>query len=362
MNYKEQINSLVSNIDPRIVDFSKERRKAPLPTQVSSEFLINKEQGDWAEETLLRGINSNSKKYIAVRYGKNDNIVAGEEGFKKFYEAYQKELDEIGKRPDLLLFNKSDFEWDTTDISSFTREQLDSIVPKALCGIEVRSSAFLIEKYEECMTIKISNAIANATSIKQRILDEFDYLLKQKDPELYRIISSISPSNMHVQSFRCPSWKSSTQLATLSGLLKRLKEMITEISKRTYLSITPKIEDLMVVYNWVQRYNIPHFYVQVFFDKAFGISFDKILSLIGNSNLEGQEYFIEGDIKNQNKLTVKINAAKEVNILEKIVLPEHYSEMKQLERGRLLFFVRFKHSDSIINKEGFKKLFGFELE
>ena len=121
------------------------------------------------------------------------------------------------------------------------------------------------------------------------------------------------------------------------------------------------MEDLKVVYTWVQKYNVPHYYIQVFFDKAYGISFEKILTIIGDPSLEGKEYYIESDVKNQGKTTIKINATNERNILEKIYLPEHYSEMKELNRGRLLFYVKFKDSISVINKDEFEKLLGIKL-
>ena len=56
----------------------------------------------------------------------------------------------------------------------------------------------------------------------------------------------------------------------------------------------------------------------MFFDKAYGISFEKILSLISSPELEGIEYFVESDIKNQNKTTIKIHTSKANNVLEKI--------------------------------------------
>lgn len=127
------------------------------------------------------------------------------------------------------------------------------------------------------------------------------------------------------------------------------------------MSITPKVEDLKVVYNWIKRYNVPHYYVQVFFDKAYGISFEKILTLISKPDLEGVKYFIESDVKNQNKTTIKINANEEANILNKIYLPDHYSAMKELGRGRLLFYVKFKNSTAVINKTDFERLFNIKL-
>lgn len=362
MQYRDRINKLIEDVDITLADFTAERIRGNMPTQISSEFLTNKEQGDWAETTLLNGINENSSNLVAVRYGKSDDINAGDDGFKQFFESYQEELDTIGKRPDILIFEKTDFPYKTNDISCFPNNILDRLVPKAKCGIEVRSSAFLIDKYESYMNNKISCAIATAMKSRSIIVNNYKDLLKSKDSALYNIIESISPDNIHAISFKARSWSSSAELKELSNELKHLKNSINEISKRTFLSITPKVEDLRVVYTWVQKYNVPHFYVQVFFDKAYGISFERILNLIGTPDLEGKEYFIESDVKNQGKTTIKINASHESNILEKIYLPEHYSEMKMLSRGRLLFYVKFKDSVSVINKDGFENLLGIELK
>jgi len=120
----------------------KEKGESP-PTQAFSEFLTNREQGDWAENLIHKAINSKSEKFVAVQYGKSENIIAGEPGFEEFYEQYQDELETIGKRPDMLLFSKEVYkqEWGL-NISNFSKEQLDAIVPLATAGIEVRSSAF----------------------------------------------------------------------------------------------------------------------------------------------------------------------------------------------------------------------------
>lgn len=318
MAYIDLIENLICGVNPEIINFSEERTHAAAPTQVSSEFLTNKEQGDWAEKTLIECINKNSAKYIAVKYGRDDNIIAGEEGFKDFYENYQNELDTIGKRPDILVFDKNDFPYKDIYINKLDTEILDKLVPLAKCGIEVRSSAFLINKYEQFMNERNIKLIEDSLKIKNLILTNYSDLLKSKDEELYKIIEMFSPDNAHVISYRTPCWRSSIELVELSNLLKELKNNINQISKRTFLSITPKVEDLKVVYNWIKKYNVPHFYVQVFFDRAYGISFEKILKLISNPLLEGKEYFIESDIKNQNKTTIKIRANKEMNVLEKL--------------------------------------------
>lgn len=361
MTYIDMIEEIISKISTTILDFQTERVRGSAPTQVSSEFLTNKEQGDWAEITLLNGINSNSKKYVAVKYGRNDDIIAGDESFKDFYEEYQNELDEIGKRPDILIFDKKDYAYDTFDISRFDRATLDELVPLAKCGIEVRSSAFLFDKYECFMAKKQSKLVESSLVIKDSIIQKYGELLNKKDSALYAVIKSIEPENMHVIRFRCPYWKSSQELLELTSLLRKLKDNLSEMTKRTFLSITPKVEDIKVVYNWIKKYNVPHYYVQVFFDKAYGISYEKILTLISQPSLEGVDYFLESDVKNQNKTTIKIHANTEENILEKIALPEHFSQMKELGRGRLLFYVKFKNSLSSLNTEAFKRLFGIDL-
>lgn len=361
MTYIESIEEIISKISTTIVDFQADRIRGTIPTQVSSEFLTNKEQGDWAETTLLNCINNNSKKYVAVKYGRDDDITAGDENFKEFYELYQKELDDIGKRPDILIFDKKNYPYETFNISHMDREILDKLVPLAKCGIEVRSSAFLFDKYEHFMAEKQKKSIFTALKIKNAIIQNYGELLNSKDSALYALVNSIQPENMHVIRFKCPSWKSNQQLVELTALLKLLKVNLSEMTKRTFLSITPKVEDLKVVYNWIKKYNVPHYYVQVFFDKAYGISYQKILNLISQPNLEGVDYFLESDIKNQNKTTIKIHANTEENILEKISLPEHFSHMKELGRGRLLYYVKFKKSMSSINAEAFKRLFGLDL-
>jgi hypothetical protein len=101
MSYYETIKSLITKIPATLVDMNEPREKSRVPSLASSEFLTNREQGDWAEKLVLEAINSIDNGIIAVHYGKSDNKVAGEVGFEKFYQEYQDELDMIGKRPDI---------------------------------------------------------------------------------------------------------------------------------------------------------------------------------------------------------------------------------------------------------------------
>ena len=47
MAYKDIINNICSNIHTGLIDFDEPRSEASMPTQASSEFITNKQQGDW---------------------------------------------------------------------------------------------------------------------------------------------------------------------------------------------------------------------------------------------------------------------------------------------------------------------------
>ena len=149
MKYKDRIKQLMGIVPQTIVDMKIPRKRGRAPTQAFSEFLTNREQGDWAERLVLHAVNKRSDEFIAVQYGKSENKVVGEEGFDRFYEAYQDELERIGKRPDVLIFRKKDYDPDwNLNISTLPGDDLDRIVPKAKGGIEIRSSSFLMDKYD----------------------------------------------------------------------------------------------------------------------------------------------------------------------------------------------------------------------
>ena len=358
MKYFEKIKELAKEIPTTIVDFSEPRERTSPPTQASSNFITNKEQGDWAEDLIFRAINETSQNYTAVRYGKSDDLIAGEVGFCSFYNTFQDELDEIGKRPDLLIFAKEDFNSELgDDIGKMNHNLITSYVKKAVAGLEIRSSAFLIDQYEKEMQTRTKKHQTQALEIRDRIIDEYADLLEHKQRKHFiEILQSINKETMSSISFRRPSWNSTNRLQELTGLFKELKEHMQIVQKRNYLSITPKIEDLKVVYKWTNIFNVPHYYFQVFFDKSYGISFYDILSLITDTEKEGEYYEISKDIKNQNKTTIKINTRNTTQIAYKIDEPTHTSIRREMGRGRLLFYVAFDKGYASLDIENLKSL------
>lgn len=273
-SYAERMRALAEEVakkNPSINVFKK-RVRGRCPTQAFSEFLTNREQGDYAENLLIRIINEKISELVAVQYGRTENLIAGDPGFKDFYEKYQDELEELGKCPDLLIYRKKDY---TTEIqreleSGKEKKNIISTTKKALAGLEIRSSAFLAKKYE--------SFVAN--------------LKKEK-------------------------------------------------GKRAFLSFTPKVEDLAVILKWIEIHDVPHFYVQVFFDSIYIISFDKILNIVSNPNNNKIKYFLEENSKNQFKSTIHISLSEGVCLADNIPLPQHKSEVRELGRGRLLYYVKF---------------------
>ena len=336
MTYKETIASLISAA-PFDVDTDIEMSGRP-PTMASSEFLTNKEQGDWAEQVVEGAINENSDEYRAVRYGRTDDLAAGDHGFAAFYSNYQDELNDIGKKPDLLIFHRSD----APDGENLHLDD-DDFVRRAVAAIEVRSSSFLADKYSAFMENRIRAAETECGRIRGILLQEpLSSLLMEKSPELHGLIQRATSNTFKEIDFRLRSWSSSKNLAKLSEHLKTLKEQIKVLHKRDYLSITPKLEDIALVNRWIQRFGVRHYYLQVFFDKAYVISFKDILAFSSDPRNEGAIFSVERDVKNQRKTTIKINIQAGKEILGRIDMPEHRSAQKELERGRLLFYVAFR--------------------
>ncbi len=284
-NYTDRIARLFKVVPKKVQKLSKAPKQARIPTQAFSQFAINREQGDWAEDLLFRAIQELNKGIVAVRYGRTDKILAGEPGFKEFYGKYQEELEKVGKKPDLLIFRAQEYKeaW-KHDLSSLSIDA--SVLSKAIAGLEIRSSAFLVEEYKK--------ATKEAKSVR----------------------------------------------------------------KRQFLSFTPKVEDLHVIYRWIEKFGVPLYYVQVFFDKIYSISFEKILKILSDKKEKNKSYFIESNSKNQFKSTIHIDIEKGICLAEKVEMPEHKSELKKLQRGRLLFYVTFKGGCAQIDLTALQNLVG----
>jgi type II restriction enzyme len=130
--------------------------------------------------------------------------------------------------------------------------------------------------------------------------------------------------------------------------------------KRQFLSFTPKVEDIYIIHKWIKRYGVPHFYVQVFFDKVYCISFENILRIVSDSSARNKTFTVERNARNQFKSTIHIDIDRGMCIAEKIEMPEHKSEVKKLVSGRLLFYVTFQGGYTQIDLTNLMKVLDLE--
>ena len=172
-----------------------------------------------------------------------------------------------------------------------------------------------------------------------------------------KLISHATADTFRELDFRRPSWSSAAELWQMTNWLRLLKEQIKILHKRDYLSITPKLEDLALVNRWIQHFGVRHYYLQVFFDKAYIIPFQRILEIASDPQNEGEIFSVEQDTKNQRKTTIKIDVGVCPEILGRIDMPEHRSALKELDRGRILFYVTFQGGAGYLDQEVFNDAF-----
>ncbi|MFA5264684.1 MAG: AccI family restriction endonuclease [Opitutaceae bacterium] len=138
--YVQGLRTLVDTIPPEILPplVQTAEPKVRVPTQAFSEFLINRELGDWAERLVATELEKAGLALKSCGYGRSDNLVAGDPGFKEYYLGYHHELRTLGKRPDLLVFCNQ-----APPAEAFAEAgSKDSIAlaSKAVAAFEVRSS------------------------------------------------------------------------------------------------------------------------------------------------------------------------------------------------------------------------------
>lgn len=148
--YDSAIETLLEcNIPRETIDYRLGYATPRRPTSAHSNFLINRQFGDWTEAVLCSAFNRQFREYRCVRYGAGGNLIAGDAGFAEMFREYHAEISSIGKRPDLMIFDNArarslDL---PDDISNFGALRLGETARAAKRAIEVRSSRYLAAQY-----------------------------------------------------------------------------------------------------------------------------------------------------------------------------------------------------------------------
>ena len=95
-------------------------------------------------------------------------------------------------------------------------------------------------------------------------------------------------------------------------------------------SFTVKVEDLIIVYRWLERHEVPQSYCQVFFDSVFAINFLDIFATIAS----GTGYAIETPAKSQEKATIMLPITRGVRVGTATALPSFAAEHRVTALGR----------------------------
>ena len=95
-------------------------------------------------------------------------------------------------------------------------------------------------------------------------------------------------------------------------------------------SFTVKVEDLIIVYRWLERHDVPQTYCQVFFDSVFAINFLDIFATIAS----GTGFAIETPAKSQEKATIMLPITRGVRVGTATTLPSFEAEHRITALGR----------------------------
>jgi AccI restriction endonuclease len=256
-----------------------------------SDFLMRWLQGSWSEKMLNQAIN-NLAEYFAISYGPSgtapDNDV-------RATELYMERLEAAGlgklKRPDLLLFRRSDQQTIDAIIESiggleelpFTDEShpaMQELLTKAFLAVECENSLWLAKKMP-------------------------DYKLPLKP------------------------------MRRLDNKLGLKKNAVTP-------SVFVKEQDRKPLLDWQTQHNIPIHVWQTFFDLAFGISLERVEELINDSLIQPtQQTFQAAGGATTKKIIYKIYYHYAYSLAEVVQEPELLADHIEDKNGHILPFVRF---------------------
>jgi len=248
-----------------------QRKRRPLAPR-GFDFLARWSQGSWAESKVIEMIGSCG--YVAVPYGpsRGNPIEREFSGWIRFFEEYQHRLETQGKRPDLLVFEKS-----------FAKS------------------------------------------------NETIYKLQDMDDESSSQVASACIIALEVET---SLWKA--KRALLRG---------------TELSFTIKEEDMERLTQWQRTYKKPLLIVQVFYDSAYAISYEKVKESIAH----GETKKAKKDRKT-GKLTYKTPLSMGVEFAMLAEAPRVESSVLESDKGMIMAYASFKGGRFDLTPQGLNML------
>lgn len=277
-----------------------------------SDFLMRWSQGRWSEDHVIQAVNDTGR-YYALPYGPSDT--APDDDIRKF-ELYFERLEEAGlrdmKRPDILVFRFDD------------HSRVDTVVQNIGGVGELPFTPEDDPRMQELLSLTIvAVECENSLWVARMMPDYGSALTEQK------------------------------RLGGRLGLKKSAKVPTVII----------KEEDRAPLLAWQSERRIPIHVWHVFYDMAFGISYDRIESLICNSQIEA---------------TVQVFQAPNGITTEKVIYKVYYQHAYELgqttaepslvaasitdKNGHIMPYVRFEGGKLSISAPAIEVLDGLARE
>jgi hypothetical protein len=293
-----------------------------------SDFLMRFSQGRWAEDILVRTFNA-TDDLRAVPYGPSS--VAPSEPYEM--ELYFERLDKagtIGKRPDLLVLPKDDYESVRAQLNEiglanlpFTPEaDLDFLRSRTIIAVEVENSLWVAREMPD-----YGKGVALTELIAKR--------RRFRKPEKIA---------------RWETWtKNVQQFCGQSEARKQLKSFLETAKVPT---IIIKDEDLVPVTDWETNYNVPAFIFHVFYDQAYYISLQDACELIESGVILPTEqtfYAPGGPTTRKHIYKIWYTLAQPLGTMSR--QPEMSAKFVKDKNGHILPYVHFSGGQMALSEE-----------
>jgi hypothetical protein len=196
-----------------------------------SDFLMRWSQGRWSEEIVIRALNQ-TRQFGVIPYGPSTIAPEDPHELELFFETMDTIAQE-GKRPDLLLYEKTRFHWARTSLE----RRLGNI-----------------EKIVETPSTQLRDVIVQAHAALEI---ENSLWVTEKMPGFGKPFS------------RYTRGKNKGRLKP-SGIIP---------------TIIIKEEDIPRLQQWEEAYGVPIYVVHIFYDRGYFVKFDEVMDLLDSGEL-----------------------------------------------------------------------------
>ena len=269
-----------------------------------SDFLMRWSQGVWSENRLIEAVNQ-TKKYFAIPYGPSGTAPTDD---VRAFELYFERLEEAGlgkiKRPDLLVFKKSD-------------EQEVKKILESVGGVQ-----------------------------------ELPFTVEEKlKPLLEKAIIAVECENSLWKSKKMPDY------ATEFSPQKRLGGKLGLKKTAILPTVIIKEEDRLPLKAWQERNPVKIHVWHVFYDQAFGISLDEADRLITENLIQPttQTFQAPGGATTK-KAIYKIYYRYAYPLGEAVEEPSLVSDSVEDKNGHILPYVKFHGGKLVLKDDAIKVL------